>query len=758
MKRSIFLFLLTACLLPGLPRPAHTQGLVYQRVVGGQGLDFPTGLAYDSGGNLYVAEYSTNRVQKFAPDGTLLLSIGAGYHGSGGFPTDYGTGKGQFESPTNVAVDAAGNIYVSQQYRARIQKFDSNGEYLTGYGPDSENVAPLTFPHGVAIDGAGNLYVADGPSRRVLKLDPAGHVLLKIGIKDITLFNTFAISSVAIDSSGNIYIPASGNHRVEKFSPTGQFLLGFGAGYNGVPGNIGDVGRADGQLQGPVSVVVDNAGTLYVLDAGDKPVQIFDAAGHFQSRIGLVNVAGNTLSQVGGIAVDNRGHIALSDEYNQRIQTFQTDGTLVGQISLYNGKGPGQLSSPTASAADDSGNLYVMDTGNNRILKYDPNGNLLLQFGDQTGTEGALRSLAGIAVDHTGIVYVVDRLNQRVAKYDAGGNFIGGLGSGYNGIAGNKYGVGSGPGQFTSPGGIGIDSANNVYVGDYGNNRIEKFSPAGTFLKVMGGSGTANGKISDVSAVTADGAGNVFAADLRLNRIQKFDTNGHYLLQIALPMLPDTYPPLVIALAADSAGNLYAGGSISPGMTKFDALGRVLYVWRSSGNPGSPLVNVSGIAVDSANRVFLTDSSRSRVAVYGQGNALHGTANLEGYGGASQPLFGVESLTVQFRVPGTANVVASQSVPLFVQDAGTVQQDFWVAPPPSGTYDIAYKTPLSLQVVQRNVLVGAGTTLLPVTLPAGDANNDNRVDIADFGVLVNAYNGVRGDVPTNLHFLRRFQL
>ena len=172
--------------------------------------------------------------------------------------------------------------------------------------------------------------------------------------------------------------------------------------------------------------------------------------------------------------------------------------------------------------------MYVADTGNHRIQKFSSAGTFITKWGSEGFGNGEFSSPEGIAIDGDGNVYVVDHNNQRIQKFSSAGTFI------------TKWGSeGSGDGEFSYPGGIAIDGDGNVYVADQYNNRIQKFSSAGTFITKWGSEGSGDGEFIDPEGIAIDGDGNVYVADtgnannyfagISNQRIQKFSSAGTFI-------------------------------------------------------------------------------------------------------------------------------------------------------------------------------------------------------------------------------------
>ncbi len=262
-----------------------------------------------------------------------------------------------------------------------------------------------------------------------------------------------------------------------------------------------------------------------------------------------------------GITVDATGDTYIVDTDNSRVLKLNSEGSLVTQWGS-EGSGNGQFSYPQGIAIDSVGNVYVAD-GNNRIQKFDADGTFISQWGSYGSGNGEFMGPRGIAKDSDDNIYVVDNDNHRIQKFDADGTFISQWGS-----------YGSGNGQLSSPSGITIDSVGNVYVADTSNHRIQKFDSNGTYITKWGTSGSGNGQFSFPIGITIDSSGYVYIADPSNNRIQKFDTNGTYITKWTSTG--------AYGVHADPAGNVYVL-RLNGEVKKYDSSGTLLTQWGSYG-------------------------------------------------------------------------------------------------------------------------------------------------------------------------------
>ncbi len=220
-----------------------------------------------------------------------------------------------------------------------------------------------------------------------------------------------------------------------------------------------------------------------------------------------------------GVAVDVSGNVYVVDSENNRIQKFTSDGTFLLKWGS-SGSGDGQFMYPAGIAIDPANNVFVVDGQTGRIQKFSSDGTFLLKWGNSGEGDGQFHFPWGIATDQSGNVYVADESNERIQKFTNNGSYI---------LQWGSFGLGDG--KFRSPMGITVDSNGGVYVTDERNNRVQKFTSNGDFILKWGSGGTGNSNFNTPLSVTTDPNGFVYVADTRNNRVQKFSNNGSYILQ-----------------------------------------------------------------------------------------------------------------------------------------------------------------------------------------------------------------------------------
>src|SRR5215204_2045987 len=222
-----------------------------------------------------------------------------------------------------------------------------------------------------------------------------------------------------------------------------------------------------------------------------------------------------------GLAVDSSANVYIADMNMDRIQKFDSDGTFSTKWGSA-GEENGEFHEPQGLAVDSSANVYVADTVNHRIQKFDFEGTFITKWGSQGDRDGEFNGPRGVAVDSSGYVYVTDGDNHRIQKFDSEGTFMAKWGS-----------QGEGDGQFISPFAVAVDSSDNVYIGEGaesgvegGNQRIQKFDSEGTFITKWGSQGDRDGEFLAPIGVAVDSSNNVYVSEQGNNRIQKFSGKG----------------------------------------------------------------------------------------------------------------------------------------------------------------------------------------------------------------------------------------
>jgi len=319
------------------------------------------------------------------------------------------------------------------------------------------------------------------------------------------------------------------------------------------------------------------------------------------------------------IAIDENGNIYISDSGNQRIQKFTKEGALMKESwkTLLN---DGSVVTPKKIAVNQMNEIYVTVSWTNNILKYSSDGTKIKQWGKTGSFKSEFDQINGIDVDKNGDVYVGDVGNNRIQKFDSDGNFL------------KMWGVpGTGESQFDGPCGIAIDENENVYVADYGNRRIQIFNTEGEFLSQWKKDSVR--KFSGLRGLCADKKGHIYVSAGDTVTIQKFNTDGSHVKDWGSYGIEDGQLGWHFRLAADMDGNIYSVDWNNSRVQKFDSDGEFLSIWDSKGSENGEFRLPKGIALDKDGNVYVVDADNARIQKFdSDGNFItkwgeHGSEN-----------------------------------------------------------------------------------------------------------------------------------
>src|ERR1700733_2627620 len=474
-------------------------------------LQMPIAVALDANGNLYIADEGDNRIRKVDPTGIISTYAGTGLPGYSG---DRGPAKNaEINFPTGVAVDAKGNLYIADLGNFVVRRVDANGNINTVAGNGRPGFAgdngPATSaqidPIAVAVDAAGNLYIADGLNFRIRKVDTNG-VITTIGgngtagnVGDngpATSAEIDFVADIAVDNSGNVYLADYFNFEVRKIDTKGMMTAFAGGVLSGPLDEDGIL--ATKAVMVPFGVAFDLSGNLYISDdnLNDTLVQkvdlstglIYNVAG--TGQIGFAGDGGYAsaaeLNSPAGLAIGG-GVVYFADASNQRVRKIANGIiTTVAGTSIRDG-GPAAnafLDIPEGIAIDGSGDILVADTGDSEARKF--------KAGSPINSVGQLQGGApyGVASDSAGNFYFTDEEpnfpseTPHILKVTPQGStsiFAGGGPDGFSGDNGPATAA-----ALNAPQGLAVDAVGNIYVADNGNNRVRKIDTTGTITTIAG--------------------------------------------------------------------------------------------------------------------------------------------------------------------------------------------------------------------------------------------------------------------------------
>ncbi|MES2581195.1 MAG: hypothetical protein V4627_00635 [Pseudomonadota bacterium] len=616
-------------------------------------------IAMDGAGNKYVADSVTHSIRKISPAGVVTTLAG---NGTAGFIDGTGA-NARFNTPMGVAVDGAGNVYVSDTSNNAIRKIAPSGAVTTlaGMGPPGMvdavgSAAQFNQPYGIAVDAAGTVYVGDTYNRVIRKITPSGAVSTLAGsgqsgfadgVGANAVFNE--PKGVVVDSAGTLYV--TDFYTVRKISASGVVTTLTGAWLSG--------GEVDGALGvarfgGLAGIAMDGTGNLYVTDDHTPgSIRKISNAGVVttlaRGNQGLVDGSGlpSMLQTPAGLVADNTGNLFVVNK-SATISMLSPTGVVTNlagpPLGFWAADGMGtttRFSTPNDVATDAAGNVYVADLGSLSIRKITPSGAVTTLAGgfgrdliDGIGTAARFKSPSNLAVDSAGNVYVIDFEDQTLTiilrKITPTGVVTTLFG---NGTAGLVDATGATVRLPYATKGIAVDGAGVLYLS--AQHAILKITPNGLVTTLAGNvnsagfvDGTASAaRFNYLRGIAVDAAGNVYVADHDNNAIRKISPQGQVTtLVTGSPMGP-------VGVAVDPAGNIYATGDVlalpyfgsyryhGGNAYKISSTGVVTAVaggGSASGQVDGPAASarfnyVAGIAVDGAGNVFVADYNNNAI-------------------------------------------------------------------------------------------------------------------------------------------------
>jgi sugar lactone lactonase YvrE len=550
----------------------------------------PAGLAVDNSGNIFFADELNNRIRRVDAISGIITTVAG--NGTFGFSGDGGTAtNAELARPYDVAIDAQNNLLIADTWNSRIRKIDSVTHVITtvaggGSSLGDGGLASLAqiSPSSLALDGSGNMFIADryrirrvdastgiittvagngtfgssgdgGPATSAqlndgaVTVDGGGNIYLSDGsrirmvnastgiITTVVGNGTYGFSGdggpassalvsqpfgMHIDAGNNLYFADWWNERVRKVNSSGVITTVAG---NGLDGDGGPAFST--QLYNPLRVALDKSDNLYIADTWAQRIRLVNSASQIITTVaGTGNPNGSLLgggpasssimNYPAGVSVDAQGDLAVTADAVFRID--HASGILTQVLT------PG-IAVPSGIIFDNTGSIIFADTQNNVVRRVSStNGNMTTVAGNGmagfsgdggAATNAALNSPNGLAMDSFGNLFISDSGNNVVRRVDAVSGLITTLASGLG---------------LSSPCGLATDSLDNLFIGDWGNNVVRRFNIATGLSAVVAGNETEGfsgdggpatiAELNHPCGVAVDAAGDLFIADTSNNRIR----------------------------------------------------------------------------------------------------------------------------------------------------------------------------------------------------------------------------------------------
>lgn len=599
----------------------------------------PLGVAVDSDENIYITDTDNYRIRKVTKsDGKITTIAGSSMSGSS---------STEFNVPDGICVDLTGNVYVVDHVNKRIQKISSSYDSITTISPSNSD---MNNPTGIAIDASGNLYIADRDKHRIRKIFVnASQVSISTiaGVSQGGYFGDLPLGrsarlqnpfGVASDEVGNIYIADQGNHRIHKVNAiTGVIsrIAGLNAGYSG------DGGESRGAaLRWPTGVAIDSYGDIYIADNGNHRIRKITVSTGIITTIagtGTASFSGDgelainaTFNYPRAVAVDKLGNIYIADRENGRVRKIDAITKKISTIIS-------SLEYPDAIAVDSLGNVYVTNTSKNEII-------MLSETGSSSSIITGLNYPRGITVDNSSNIYISN--TDQIRKYtfnsanstwnssivtETGAN----VSSGDGGLATSAF--------VNDPHHLTVDPLGNIYITEYGANKIRKITVSNGIITTIAGTGVGGkdaildgspliARLNTPHGLTVDSSGNVFIADTSNHRIRKYNMFTESIVTIVgtgQGFSGDNGPAIdaqlnqPIDVALDSFGNIYIADSFNNRIRMVNMNTKIITtiagtgVSEFSGDAG-PAIDANlnkprGVIIDLSGNILISDSGNHRI-------------------------------------------------------------------------------------------------------------------------------------------------
>ncbi len=450
----------------------------------------PHGIIADSSGHVWVADTGNNRVQELSSEAAYITQYGS-----------IGTGNGQFKSPHSIAIDKEGDIWVGDSGNGRIQELSSTGTYIRQFGREG-NTTPCkevngkivcegSWAEGVTIDSSGHIWATE--ASKIEEFSSTGTPITHFGTSGHGEGQVESLQGIAIDSENHVWLADTGNSRIQELSSTGTYIRQ----YPTTPTPV--------TLNNPKGFLLASTGSWLLADTGNSRLQEATSSGNLNRQSFW------QANQTEGVGLDAKGGIWLTNSAEGNLS--RESSAMVPEYSIHAFGTEGKFSEPSGIAFTGE-KMYVTDRGSNHIYEFEK-GNYVRTFGESGTGNGQLAKPHGVAIDSKGNVWVADTGNNRIEEFSPEGAYIAAYGT-----------SGTGHGQFSNPQGIAIDSEGNVWVADTGNNRVQVLSSTGVYIQQFGTAGSGAGQMKEPTDVTTDSSRHVYVLDAGNGRVETWLNEG----------------------------------------------------------------------------------------------------------------------------------------------------------------------------------------------------------------------------------------
>jgi len=521
-----------------------------------------------------------------------------------------------FDSPAAVAVDRHGDIFICDEKEGTVTRFDSNGMYISHFGPAMTKSDAIDSPVDLAIDLFDRVFVADK--------DRYVHIYNTQGVYLGRLTDVDKPVDVGVDGFGNIYVLDSKNSAIQLYDV-----------------HFASVARiplktiSEPEIKSPEALFVEPDGTVYVTDLKTSQIVAFspllpsEAPVLCYTRIGIEGEGRGEFRKPVSVAVDGYGRLYVADEKNNNVQVFEFTGFAeqkrrirssdtwalpvtvewMGDIRHSNNPGSSGLESFTV---DEHGTIYCVDSEAHSISAYDADGQFVMTFGTMGEEPGRMKyPRAAVASDKD--LFVLDSGNHRIQTWSMTGMFQSQFGS-----KGRK------PVEFNSPTDLILHPNGALVIADKNNNRIQIIGTDGELLTVVGSIGKERLEKPTGVAVGSEGKLYICEEDRRL--IKVIDISKETVSTVS--GLDRSLFQMPVSIAADERGMLYVLDA-QTGIFVLEDGSRLIAHFASYGNLVGQFMQPTEIRIAPGGEILVSDAVHNKIAAFRLGNLAQGAVTGE---------------------------------------------------------------------------------------------------------------------------------
>ncbi len=538
----------------------------------------PYAVAIDPNGNIYIADADNRRVRMVDTRGIITTVAGTGLIGYA--PEGQIAAQAALGFPSGVAVDTQGRLYIVDYNNKVVYRVVNGiintfaGDYIPAFGGDGGPAlsAHLLFPNRATVDATGNVYISDLGNNRVRRVDTAGIITTVAGNGSVgstgdggpgAQASLFPVRALATDQFNRVYIASSVNtsdfwsrdNRVRMLNASGIISTVVGI------SNNGDGGLATDAFVDPHGLTTERGvgpQDLYIADGRNNQVRRVDAITGTIATVAGTGTAGFSgdngpainaqLSSPSDVVLDRNGNVYIGDQNNYRVRRVDTFGriTTVAGNGLFSYSGDNgsavsaAISYPAGIDVDDNGNLYIADRYNYRVRKVSPQGIITTVAGNGTfnpsGATGdggqATQAQIGVPTDvvvaSDGSLYIAEYGSHRIRKVRSNGVIITVAGTGNYGSSGD--GGLAANATLNSPFRVALDGQGNLFIADYLNSRVRRVDVTTGIIATVAGTGTTGvegdggqatlANLYGADGIALDSAGSLYIAQASSARVR----------------------------------------------------------------------------------------------------------------------------------------------------------------------------------------------------------------------------------------------